>query len=64
MAAIDSINAAYDKAVIKPAVIHTPNGERKKWQGKSEFRSVSDSVSGKAALPENLRFQSHSEDFV
>lgn len=64
MAAIDSINAAYDKAVIKPAVIHTPNGERKKWQGKSEFRSVSDGVSGKAALPENLRFQSHSEDFA
>ena len=64
MAAIDSINAAYDKAVIKPAVIHTPNGERKKWQGKSEFRSGSDGVSGKAALPENLRFQSHSEDFA
>lgn len=64
MAAIDSINAAYDKAVIKPARIHTPNGEWKKWQGKSEFRSGSEVVSGKSALPENLRFQSHSEDFV
>lgn len=62
MAAIDSINAAYDKAVIKPAVIHTPAGERKKWQGKSEYKS--DAAPEVKTRSENLRFQSHSEDFV
>ena len=62
MAAIDAINANYDKAVIKPAVIHTPEGQKKKWQGKSEYKSQP--APGNAAPTGNLRFQNHSEDFI
>ncbi|WP_346690377.1 hypothetical protein [uncultured Cloacibacillus sp.] len=62
MAAIDAINSTYDKAVIKPAIIHTPEGEHKKWQGKSEFKSETASIQSRPTG--NLRFQSHSEDFA
>lgn len=37
MAAIDGINSAYDKAVIKPAIIHTPAGNERNGKENQSF---------------------------
>ena len=62
--AVDRINSHYKKPIVKPAIIHTPDGERKKWQGKSEFKSSATQTGTTSKLPENLRFQCHADDFT
>ncbi len=61
--AVDSINRELGQAIIKPAILFDAPYHEKKWAPRAEFKSE---VSRKKdpPLPEGLRFQNHSEDFV
>ena len=62
-AAVDSINRECSHSIIKPAVLFEAPGHEKKWAPKSEF--ASGCGHGKdSPLPDGLRFQTHSEDFL
>ncbi|NLV81747.1 MAG: hypothetical protein GXZ18_01895, partial [Synergistaceae bacterium] len=61
--AVDSINDEFRKGIIKPASLFEPPNHKRKWAPKSEFNSA-DGGKEDSPLPDGLRFQSHSEDFV
>lgn len=61
--AVDSINNELKQSIIKPAALFEPPNHEKKWAPKSEFNSA-DEQKQDSPLPDGLRFQSHSEDFI
>lgn len=61
--AVDSINSEFRQSIIKPAALFEPPNHEKKWAPKSEFNSAAGPKKD-SPLPDGLRFQNHSEDFV
>ena len=61
-AAVDKINKTSEKPLIKPAILNETPEEEKHWRSRSTFKS-GNSAGVKKAIPDNLRFQSHAEDF-
>ena len=61
--AVDSINSEFRQSIIKPAALFEPPNHEKKWAPKSEFNSATEHKKD-SPLPDGLRFQNHSEDFV
>ena len=59
--AIDAINTACGRVVVKPAALFSAPGQERKWAPRSEFRSGNTDRSD-SPLPDGMRFQTHSED--
>ncbi|MGI6442609.1 MAG: Y-family DNA polymerase [Synergistaceae bacterium] len=62
--AVDSINNKFKQGIIKPASLFEAPDQEKKWAPKSEFHSKKVEKKEDSSLPDGIRFQNHSEDFV
>lgn len=61
--AVDSINRKFKHGIIKPATLFEAPNEEKKWAPKSEYVAKKEKKE-ESPLPDGIRFQSHSEDFL